>query len=161
MIVNQGEQNSSDLAILLTGAARAVADRLGEAVGDAGIDDMRTPFGFVIRALADRPRTLTELATMLAVSKQATIKVVDEMEAREFLRREPHPGDRRQKILVLTDKGLAVRRAALQASLEIERELRAEVGDVAVDALRRALLAFLDSGGTGEDALAGRSRALW
>ncbi len=161
MIVNQGEQPSSDLAILLTGTARVVADRLGEAVAEAGIDDMRAPFGFVIRALADRAQTLTELATMLAVSKQAAIKVVDEMEARDFLCREPHPEDRRQKILTLTDKGLAVRAAALRASLEMERELRAAVGDADVDALRRALLTFLDSRGAAEDAAAGRSRALW
>ena len=32
-----------DLAILLAGASRVVADRLGAAVQAAGIDDMRTP----------------------------------------------------------------------------------------------------------------------
>src|SRR5947199_5203862 len=104
---------SGDLAILVVGAARVVSDRLGEAVAVAGVDDMRAPFGYVIRALAERDRTLTELAGLLGVSKQAAIKVVDEMEARGFLARLPDPDDRRTKVLRLTRKGRQVRRVAL------------------------------------------------
>ncbi len=153
--------NESDLAILLVGAARAVADRLGEAVEQAGIEDMQAPFGYVIRALAERDRTLTDLAGLLDVTKQAAIKVVDQMEARDFIAREAHPDDRRQKVLRLTDKGRAVRLAALNASRQMEHELRAEVGDGDADALRRALLAFLDRHGVLADAAASRARALW
>ena len=154
-------QIESDLAILVTGAARVVADRLGEAVAKAGIDDMKPQFGYVIRALAERERTLTELAELLDVTKQAAIKVVDEMETRGFLSREADPDDRRAKVLRLTEKGLRVRRAALAASRRMERELRAEVGEEGVEAMRGALLALLERHGTLEDALAGRSRALW
>jgi DNA-binding MarR family transcriptional regulator len=150
-----------DLAILVVGAARVVADQLGEAVEAAGIDGMRAPYGFVVRALADRDRTLTELAELLAVSKQAAIKVVDEMAARGFLDRVPHPSDRRVKLLRLTGKGRAVRDTALAASRELEAGLRRTAGDGDVDALLRALLAFLDRHGAGETAAAGRSRALW
>ena len=153
--------NNADLAILIVGAARVVADRLNGAVEGAGIEDMRTPFGFVIRALADRDRTLTELADLLGVSKQAAIKVVDEMEARGFLERHPDPDDRRVKVLRLTDKGRTVRRTALAASRGLERELRQEIGDPAVDGLRLGLDALLAGHGALEDALAGRSRAPW
>jgi DNA-binding MarR family transcriptional regulator len=150
-----------DLAILVVGAARVVADRLNEAVEDAGIDDMRTPFGFVIRALADRDRTLTEVADLLGVSKQAAIKVVDEMEARGFLERHPDRDDRRVKVLRLTDKGRKVRGTALTASRAMERELREQLGDAEVDGLRHGLDALLARHGALEDAHAGRSRALW
>jgi DNA-binding MarR family transcriptional regulator len=150
-----------DLAILLTGAARVVADRLGAAVEAAGIDDMRTPYGFVIRALADRDRTLTELAELLSVTKQAAIKVVDEMEQRGFLTRRPDPGDRRVKLLSLTDKGRRVRAAALAASRALEQELAEDVGRAGTAAARRALLALLERHGGLEHARAGRSRALW
>ena len=152
---------SPDLAILIVGAARVVADRLGEAVERAGVDDMRTPFGYVIRVLADRDRTLTELADLLGVSKQAAIKIVDEMEARGFLTRHADPDDRRVKRLRVTDKGTNVRRAALAASHAIERELRRDLGDSDVDALRTALEALLVRHAALEDALAGRSRAPW
>ena len=151
----------SDLAILVVGAARVVADRLGDAVARAGIDDMRAPYGYVIRALADRDRTLTELAGLLGVSKQAAIKVVDEMETRGFLTRATSPDDRRVKLLHLTTKGRKVRRAALAASRKMEQELRAELGGAAVDDMRVALEQLLARHDALADARAGRSRALW
>src|SRR5207248_815822 len=54
-----------------------------------------------------------------------------------------------------------VRRAALAASHAMERDLRAELGDSAVDELRRGLEELLARYGALEDARAGRSRALW
>ena len=124
-----------------------MADRLNAAVERAGIEGMRTPFGFVIRALAEAPLELTALADRLGVTKQAAIKVVDEMEARGFLIREPHPSDRRAKVLVLTRKGLAVREAALAESRRMEAELRLDVGDDDVDAMRRVLVRFAERHG--------------
>jgi DNA-binding MarR family transcriptional regulator len=153
--------NDPDLAVLVVGAARAVADRLGDAVRRAGVPDMRAPYGYVIRALAERDRTLTDVAALLDVSKQAAIKVVDEMEARGFLTREPHPEDRRVKVLRLTAKGRKVRRVALAESRRMEEELRSEVGDTDVEAMRRAIAGFLAAHGSLEDAGAGRARALW
>jgi DNA-binding MarR family transcriptional regulator len=160
-MANKRQPPSPDLAVLLVGASRVVADRLGEAVERAGIADMRSSYGFVIRVLAERDRTLTELADLLAVGKPAAIKVVDEMEARGFLARHPAPDDRRVKLLRLTAKGRAVRRAALAASRRLERELRKACGDDDTDALRRGLLALLEAHGALEDAGAGRSRAVW
>jgi hypothetical protein len=43
----------------------------------------------------------------------------------------------------------------------MERELRQDVGDADVEALRRALLAFLERHGGLDAALASRSRAVW
>jgi DNA-binding MarR family transcriptional regulator len=153
--------DAPDLAILLTGAARVVADRLGAAVERAGIEDMRSSYGFVIRALAAGDRTLTDLAGLLGVSKQAAIKVVDEMERRGYLDRCTDPADRRVKLLRLTPKAVQVRRAALRASRQLERELRRELGDDDVAALRRTLLRLLERHGALTDASAGRSRAVW
>jgi DNA-binding MarR family transcriptional regulator len=156
-----GAPADPDLALLLAGAGRVVADRLGAAVAAAGVADMRTPYGFVIRALAERPRTLTQVATALDVSKQAAIKVVDEMERRGFLRREPDPVDRRAKLLRLTDKGLAVRAAALAESRRMEAELRDAAGSADAAALRRALLVLLERHEGPGRAGAGTARALW
>jgi len=140
-VVNSKLQGT-DFAILVAGANRLVADRLNAAVERAGIEDMRAPFGFVIRALAEAPLELTALADRLGVTKQAAIKVVDEMEARGFLTREPHPTDRRAKHLTLTARGQAVRAAALAESHRMEAELRAALSDADVDAFRRVLAEF-------------------
>jgi DNA-binding MarR family transcriptional regulator len=140
--VANSKLQGTDFAILVVGAHRLVADRLNAAVEAAGIPDMRAPFGFVIRALAEAPLELTALADRLGVTKQAAIKVVDEMEARGFLTREPHPTDRRAKHLTLTAQGRAVRAAALAESHRMEAELRAALGDADVDAFRRVLAEF-------------------
>ncbi len=155
------QQSAPDFAILTMAVARAVSDRLNQAVTAAGIDDMRAPFGFLIRALAGRDRTLTELAQLLDVTKQAAIKVVDEMESRGFLERIADPGDGRAKLLRLTSKAVHVREVALAASAEMEEELRTRIGADQVEIVRAAFLAFLDANGTVADAMAGRSRALW
>jgi DNA-binding MarR family transcriptional regulator len=102
-----------------------------------------------------------ELVGLLGVTKQAAIKVVDEMESRGFLVRATDPGDRRVKVLRLTTKGRKVRRVALAASRKMERELRVGVGDAAVDELRRGLEELLARHGGLEDARAGRSRGFW
>lgn len=150
-----------DLAILLTGAARIVTDRLGAAVERTGVDDMRPSFGFVIRALASGDRTLTELAATLDVSKQAAIKVVDQMERDGYIERAADPADRRSKHLRLTPKAEKVRKAAMSASRRLETELRNDLGDDPVDDMRRALLRLLERHGALADAAAGRSRAVW
>jgi DNA-binding MarR family transcriptional regulator len=149
-----------DFAILIVGAARVVADRLGTAVAAAGVKDVSPRHGYVIRVLADRERTLTEIAELLDVSKQAAIKVVDEMQARGLLERTPDPDDRRVKWLRLTDKGRTVQRAALRESYAMADELRAELG-TDIDTLSAVLECFLARHGALEDALARRSRALW
>ena len=161
-MVSQRERNvEPDLAILLVGASRAVADVLQVALEAAGIEGMRSAFGFVLRAVGDEGVTLTDLAQRLAVTKQAAIKVVDEMERRGFLERLPHPDDRRAKIIAPTELGRRVRVAALAASRRMERDLRRAAGDADVDALRRALSAFLERHGGLDEATAGRARPVW
>ena len=153
------EHAAPDFAILVVAAGRPIAERLNAAVARAGIDDMRAPYGFVLRALTGEPVGLTVLAERLGVTKQAAIKVVDEMERRGFLARAPHPRDRRAKVLVVTEKGATVRAAALAESRRMERELRRELGDADVDALRRVLLRFDER--HGEDAASARARPVW
>jgi DNA-binding MarR family transcriptional regulator len=150
-----------DFAILVVGATHYVAERLNAAVLRAGVDGMRTPYGYVIRALYGDRLTLTELAERLEVTKQAAIKVVDEMESRGFITRESHPDDRRAKVLALTPKGLAVRKAARNESRRMEAELRHDLGDADVAAMRRVLLRFVERHGGGPDAASARARPTW
>ena len=98
---------------------------------------------------------------MLDVSKQAAIKVVDQMEQRGFLRREPSARDRRTKLLTLTAKGERVRGAALAESRRLERELGRQFGVTEMAALRTVLHGLLERHGALDDAAAGRARAAW
>jgi DNA-binding MarR family transcriptional regulator len=138
-----------------------VADRLIEAMGEAGLKEVRSNHGFVIRALGLGSLTLTELAARLQVSKQAAQKVVDEMEKRRLVKRVPSSTDRRAKAIRLTARGLKVRRTALATSRRMEAELRRELGDSSVDVARHALEHFVERNGGLEEVRAGRARPIW
>src|SRR3954471_14121966 len=164
MIVNSSEPSvaeAPDWAILIVGADRCVADRLQAAVQAGGHAEMRAPYGFVIRALATGGLRLTELAERLGVTKQAALKIVDEMEAHGLVESTPAPGDRRAKVLRLTARPEAVRKRALEASEQMEAELREDLGDADVEAARRALLRFIERHGRLEDALDRRAPPVW
>ncbi len=75
---------------------RAVADTTG------------LPFSRVraLWRLTDRPLTLAELADAMAVDAPAATVAVNDLERRGFVRRSPHPTNRRAKLVQLTDEGL-------------------------------------------------------
>jgi DNA-binding MarR family transcriptional regulator len=132
-----------DFALLLAVASRCLSDRLTAAHEEADLGPVRPAHGFVIRALAAEPLTLTALAERLGMTKQAAMKVVDEMEGLGLLRREQHGADRRAKLLRLTSRGEAVRANALRTSEQIESELIAELGAERLAAARAALERFV------------------
>jgi DNA-binding MarR family transcriptional regulator len=143
-----------DLAILVVGAAHAVAARLGRELKAAGFP-VRPQHGYVLRALHEQPLSLTRLADLLGVSKQAVGPVIDEMVALGLVDRSPDPADRRAKLLVLTDRGRTARARALEVSAALEREIPDGV------AVRTGLLALIESEGLGEDAAHRRARPVW
>ena len=149
-----------DLAIILVAANRCLNDRLIAAVRETGARDARPAFGFVIRAVDAEEPTVTRLAELLGVSRQAASKLADEMVQRGYLLRAADPDDRRRTRLRLSAKGRRVRQRAAEESATIEAELRATVGDRAVDGLRRSLLAFVEAEGAIEEVRALRSRAV-
>lgn len=148
-----------DFAILLTAANRCLTDRLGEAVATAGGERMRPSFGFVLRAVAAEEPTVSRLAELLGVTKQAASRLVDDMVTLDFLERADVAGDRRQKRLRLSPTGERIRERALAESREMEHELRERFGDARVDGLRSLLVDFVERHGGAAELAAGRSRA--
>ncbi len=148
-----------DFAILLTAANRCIADRLVDAVAEVGGGAMRPSFGFVLRAVAAEEPTVSRLAGLLGVSKQAASRLTDDMVTAGFLRRGGDPADRRRTPLQLTELGARVRQRALAESRQMEDELRTLFGDPAVDQLRAVLTEFVARHGGGEEIAAQRSRS--
>lgn len=148
-----------DFAILVTAANRCVSDRLVAAVATAGGDRMRPSFGFVLRAVAAEEPTVSGLAELLGVTKQATSRLVDDMVLLGFLQRVDVAGDRRQKRLRLSPTGERIRERALAESREMEAELRRRFGDAKVDDLRELMTDFVERHGGAEELAAQRSRA--
>jgi DNA-binding MarR family transcriptional regulator len=148
-----------DLAILITAANRCVADRLVAAVADAGGGAMRPSFGFVLRAVAAERPTVSLLAELLGVSKQAASRLADDMVSLGYLERAEDRGDRRRTRLQLSATGERIRARALAESREIEAELRERFGQTQVEHLRTLLSDFVERHGGAAEIAAQRSRA--
>lgn len=151
--------NDPDFAILVNAASRCIADRLLDAVATAGGDKMRPSFGFVLRAVAAEEPTVSRLAELLGVTKQAASRLADDMVELGYLHRSERADDRRSKRLHLSPTGQRIRDRALAESQAMEDELRHHFGAAAVDDLRNVLIGFVENHGGAEELAAQRSRA--
>jgi DNA-binding MarR family transcriptional regulator len=62
----------------------------------------------VLRRLAKRPMTATQVAEAATMDAPATSVAVNDLEGRGLVVREPHPSNRRCKVISLTDEGRRV-----------------------------------------------------
>lgn len=58
-----------------------------------------------LKRLRAEPRTLRDLAEQMGTDAPATTVLVDDLEARGLVKRQPHPADRRAKLVSLTAAG--------------------------------------------------------
>jgi len=65
-----------------------------------------------LRRIARRPMPMRELAALLGVDPPNLTSVVDELERSGLVERQPHPTDRRVKLVVATPEGQALTRQA-------------------------------------------------
>src|SRR4051812_35527621 len=104
-------ESGLDLGILMTFAYRTLSDQLIARVDAREFGELRPMNGFVFVNCYPDGATITALAHEAGVSKQAMMQVIDAMESRDLVSRQPHPTDRRQKLVRLTAKGERAMRA--------------------------------------------------
>jgi DNA-binding MarR family transcriptional regulator len=80
-----------------------------------------------------------EVAQLTGLSKQTVNDVLGELERSGYIERHPHPGDRRARVVRLTDRGQELQRAAHEASRALEATWAASVGAKRFAALRSTL----------------------
>ena len=86
--------------------------RFVETVGQLDLTPVQA---IVLRKLdPDRPTPMYAIADMLRCDASNVTGIVDRLEARGAVERQPDPSDRRVKALVLTRSGRALRRRALE-----------------------------------------------
>jgi DNA-binding MarR family transcriptional regulator len=148
-----------DFSILLVAANRCLADRLGVAVAEVGGEAMRPSFGFVIRAVAAERPTVSRLAELLGVSKQAASRLADDMVRLDYLQRAEDAADRRRVSLRLTAVSERIMARARRESAAMQDELRDRFGAEAVTTLRELLTSFVVEHGGEAELAANRTRA--
>ncbi|MER6315499.1 MarR family transcriptional regulator [Streptomyces sp. NPDC001581] len=130
------ENEGVELTFLLGLGFQLLLGEFTRRVAEAGYADLRPLHGMAFQALKGPGATATELAERLGVTKQAAGQIVDDLEKRGYVRREPHPGGGRRKLVVLT----AAAHAHLAVAGRILHELEAELaGSADLTVLRREL----------------------
>jgi DNA-binding MarR family transcriptional regulator len=124
-----------DLGILLALAYQRFVEELREALADADVDALGRSDGYVFRALADRPCTVSDLAGRLGISKQGAAQIVDDMQGRGLVVRRTDPDDRRARLVSLTDEGNRALAKAREFHRAFEQRLVAELGPGPVEGL--------------------------
>jgi DNA-binding MarR family transcriptional regulator len=109
------------VAALAQRQLESVFDRFGLAGGD--FDVLAT----LLRSGPPYRLTPGQLSRTTMVTTGGMTKRLDRLEARGLLRREPDPGDRRGKLIGLTDEGKALMDDVIAAHVENEHRLLADL----------------------------------
>jgi DNA-binding MarR family transcriptional regulator len=121
---------------------RSLVDGLHQRLEQRGIE-VKPVYAFVLLASRERPLTGHDVADLLGMTKQAASKLVDAMEAAQYVARKPHPEDARAKLLHITPKGRRVLEAAEDIYRELETEWARSIGKQRLEAMRSDLVAVL------------------
>ena len=138
-----GDDLGWSLAVLLRSYRERVTDALGEFPhGNRGYETMAE----VLRST--RPSQLA-LANHLGIDRTVMTYLVDDLEKEGLVERRPNPTDRRQRLIVATDRGRALVENACRRVVDAQEELLGTLDDDERVALRRLLNKAAT--GTGED----------
>ena len=82
------------------------------------------------------PESQQQVAGRLGVDRTTMVALLDGLERKSLLARQPDPADRRRNVVVLTDVGRRALREATAASDEAERQLLADLSPAEAAQLR-------------------------
>jgi DNA-binding MarR family transcriptional regulator len=146
------DDDAEELTALVLAAGNALIDGIQAGLVARGFTDVRPAHGFAFVRLAPLGATSSELAAHLNMTRQAAGQFVDELVAKGYVERRPHPGDGRARLIVLTERGWACTRAATAAATQTVQGWTGVLGEDRVQALRADLARI---------APAGRLRPTW
>lgn len=114
--------------------------RMIELRRDTPIDGVR-PFDAKVFMLASRhPRSASRIAKDLGVSKQAIQVSVQRLMAKHVVEQVPAPGNKKEKIIQITQEGKKARAVAAQLLQTLEQEMVEKIGEERLETLRSILI---------------------
>jgi DNA-binding MarR family transcriptional regulator len=123
------DRTANRLRYLVLGIQAEGERRLNLALQQAGSDLTATQSEVIEVLVHQGPMSQTELGTQLVCTKGNVSRLLDRMQAKGLLRRDPDPASRRRVVISLTGAGAAAYRAAepvLEALLTTIRDLYQE-----------------------------------
>lgn len=138
---------SGDIPALMAMAFRSVMDTVHERLAEQGFGDVRPAHGFVFQLLSHtRGSTAVEIAAHLGVTKQAATQLLAELEGRGYVRRTPHPTDKRARLVSLTERGWACIDVVVTEWRVVEEGWARLVGREGLEGVEAALRAIVGEG---------------
>jgi DNA-binding MarR family transcriptional regulator len=138
----EGERH---LGVLLRGIWHGFLDELFERLAAEGFDDLRPAYSPVFQHIERGGTRIGVLAERAQMTNQSMGYLVDALEMRGYVQRQPDPADRRAALVVITDRGRDEIAAARRLIAEIEREWSDRIGRERMASLRQALEALAES----------------
>jgi len=131
----------SYLLYLMAVASERASDSFHVQVRNAGL---RVPEWRVLACLIDSPPLMvTELADLALLEQSRMTKIIDQMDARDLVMRQPDPRDRRRVHISLTVEGRATALSLVNKAKDHEVELMASLADTDAARIKPVLMALL------------------
>lgn len=127
-------RSGANLALLLLGGFKHLADAATAELAQRGYDDVRPVHDFAMRAIEAGAGNASELGRRLSVSKQAAAKTISVLEQRGYVHRSADPRDARRKLLTVTPLGHEVMREGEAIFQDLRQQWETVIG---VEALAR------------------------
>jgi DNA-binding MarR family transcriptional regulator len=131
------------LGLLLRLAYQHHSQDIEAALREGGFQDIRPAAANVFPFVPADGITVSELAELAGVRKQTMAQAVDQLERSGYVERRPNPGDRRSRLVFLTERGASVPPITHAAAARVEERWAQLTGPDEIEALRASLLRLL------------------
>jgi DNA-binding MarR family transcriptional regulator len=136
------DEATPNTAVLMFIVYRAAESQVMAALAVDGANDITFAQSRLLARLEPGGMRLTKLADSAGVTKQTAGALVDQLVRSGHILRAADPTDGRARLVSLSEKGLALSRAAATAAAKVERKWREHLGHKAFDQMRDGLMAL-------------------
>lgn len=85
----------------------------------------------------------TDIETKFSMTNPTVTGLVQKLEGKDLVKRMPHPEDKRSKVLVLTDRAIAMKEELLALADDLEQQMTRKLTDDEYDQLEKLLMKIL------------------
>jgi DNA-binding MarR family transcriptional regulator len=143
------KRSGANLALLLLGGFRSLADAATGELAKRGHEDFRPSHDFAMRAIASGAGTASALGRRLSVSKQAAAKTIAALQERGYISRYVDADDSRRMRLKVTALGFEVMKIGENIFDDLRGQWEKEIGLKQLEAMERSLTRLLQNSPSG------------
>ena len=112
-------------------------------LAEEGFDDIKPHYANIFTFVPPEGMQVSQLTELAHVRKQSMTQTVEELEKLGYVERRPDPGDKRGKLVFLTERGKKVSPIAREAGKLVDQHWAELTSVEEIEALREALRSVL------------------